>query len=71
MKAVVGACECVSENACRWVDVYISTVYSFTSSTLTSTPAVAPQSDGSSTIILSQKVYGELVILMSLVRTRA
>ena len=26
--------ECVSENACRWVDVYISTVYSFTSSTL-------------------------------------
>ena len=38
----MGACECVSENACRWVDVYISTVYSFTSSTLTSTPAVGP-----------------------------
>ena len=38
----MGACECVSENACRWVDVYISTVYSFTSSTPTSTPAVGP-----------------------------
>ena len=35
---------------------------------LTSTPGVAPQSDGSSTTILSQKVYGELVILMSPVR---
>ena len=60
-------CVCVGENACVGVDVYISAMYSI-HPLVTSTPAGSPQKDGANEDILSQKVYGELVILMSLVR---
>ena len=55
-----GWCECVGESACVWV----SSVHQYSvfhSSTLTSSTD-SLQSDGA---ILSQKVYGELVSLVS------
>ena len=62
----MGGCECVGENACVGVDVYICAMYSI-HPLVTSTPAGSPQSNGANEAILSQKVYGELVFLMSLV----
>lgn len=55
----------MSESACVRVDVYICTVYSIPS-LLTSLLTDSSQKVGAS-VTLSQKVYGELVILMSLV----
>ena len=55
-------CECVDESTCVYVmEVYISTVCSI--SPLLTSSADSLQSDDA---ILSQKVYGELVILVSL-----
>ena len=51
-------------SACVGVDVFIGTVYSIPPLLSSSLPD-SPQSDDS---VLSQKVYGELVVLMSLVR---
>ena len=63
----MGGCECVSESACVGVDVYIGAMYSI-HPLVTCTPADSPQSNGAIEAILSQKVYGELALLMSLVR---
>ena len=48
------------------VDVYSSTVY-YIRPLVTSTPADSSQSNGANEAILSQKVYGELSIFMSVV----
>ena len=66
MEAVVGGCECVGGECCVRVDVYSSTVC-YIRPLVTSTPADSSQSNGANEAILSQKVYGELSIFMSVV----
>ena len=62
-------CVCVSEGVGGWVCTSVHCVYSplLTSGALQSETRTGTDSGGSD-IILSQKVYGELVVLMSLVR---